>query len=73
VHLGPILHNKRSHSNENPEHQGEEQPPLATTRESLHAATNTQHNQDKLKIIISSTVYPEVELLNHKAVTFLIF
>ena len=45
VHLEPVLHDKRSHCNEKPAHHNEEQPPLATTRESLSAATKTQHSQ----------------------------
>ena len=40
--LEPVLCNKRSHHNEKPRHRNEEQPPLATTRESLCAATKTQ-------------------------------
>ena len=40
-----MLHNKRSHHNEKPEHCNEEQPPLAATRESLHAAMKTQCSQ----------------------------
>ena len=40
--LEPVLLNKRSHCNE-------EQPPLATTRESLHAAMKTQRSQKKKK------------------------
>ena len=43
LHLEPVLRNKRSHGNEKPIHCNEEQPPLATTRESLHIATKTQH------------------------------
>ena len=31
--------------NEKPAHRNKEQPPLATTRESLRAATKTQHSQ----------------------------
>ena len=45
AHLEPILHNKRSHCNEKPTHHNEEQPLLATTRESPRAATKTQHSQ----------------------------
>ena len=36
---------KRSHCNEKPKHRNKEWPPLATTRESLHAATKTQRSQ----------------------------
>ena len=43
--LEPVLRNKRSHSSEKPAHHNEEQPPLAATRESLHAATKTQRSQ----------------------------
>ena len=39
--LEPVLHNKRSHSNEKPAHRNEEWPPLATTRESPSAAMKT--------------------------------
>ena len=45
MRLEPVLHNKRSHRNENPVRRNEEQPPLAATRESLHAARKTQHSQ----------------------------
>ena len=43
--LEPVLRNKRSHRNERPAHCNEEQPPLAATRGSPHAATKTQWNQ----------------------------
>jgi len=43
--LKPMLCNERSHHNEKPMHCKEEQPPLAATGESLHAATKAQHNQ----------------------------
>ena len=43
--LEPVLHNKRSHHSEKPVHHNEEEPPLATTRESLCAATKTQRSQ----------------------------
>ena len=36
-----VLHNKRSHCNEKPVHDNEQEPLLLTTRESLHAATKT--------------------------------
>ena len=42
--LGPMLHNTRSHHSEKPAYLKEEQPPLAATRESLHAATKTQRS-----------------------------
>ena len=45
--LEPMLHDKRSHRNEKPAYLNEEEPPLATTRESPHAATKTQHSQNK--------------------------
>ena len=45
THLESVLCNKRSHRNEKPPHCNEEQPPLATTRESLRAATKTQRSQ----------------------------
>ena len=41
--LKPVLRSKRSHCNEKPMHCNEEQPRLATMRESLHIATKTQH------------------------------
>ena len=47
VRLEPVLHNKRSHRNEKPAHHNEEQPSLATTRESPRAAMKTQHSQKK--------------------------
>ena len=43
--LEPVLHNKRSHDNEKPAHRNEEQPLLTVTKESLRAATKTQHSQ----------------------------
>ena len=43
--LEPVLCNKRSHRNEKPTHRNEEQPLLAATRESLHAAKKTQCSQ----------------------------
>ena len=43
--LEPVLRNKRSHRSEKPAHRNEQQPPLAATRESLHAATKTQCSQ----------------------------
>ena len=45
--LEPVLHNKRSHCSEKPEHHKEEQPLLAATRESPHTATKTQRSQKK--------------------------
>ena len=45
THLEPMLRNKRSHCNEKPAHRNEEQPPLATTRESPCAAMKSQHSQ----------------------------
>ena len=47
AHLEPVLRNKRSHCNEKPAHHNEEQPPLATTRESPRAATKTQRSLNK--------------------------
>ena len=43
--LGPVHHDKGSHCKEKPMHHHEEQPPLTATRESVSAATKTQHNQ----------------------------
>ena len=43
--LEPVLCNKRSHRNEMPAYRNEEWPPLATTTESLRAATKTQRSQ----------------------------
>ena len=42
--LEPVLCNKRSHDNERPAHRNEEWPPLAATRESPCAATQTQYS-----------------------------
>ena len=47
----PVLHNKRSHRNEKPAHLNKEWPPLAATRESLRAATKTQHSQKEINKI----------------------
>ena len=46
--LGPMCH-KRNHHNEKPMDHNEQRPPLASTRESPHAAMKTQHSQ-KCKI-----------------------
>ena len=43
--LEPMLRNKRSHHNEKTAHCNEEQLLFTATRESLHAATKTQHSQ----------------------------
>ena len=48
--LEPVLRNKRGHDSERPAHHDEEWSPLATTRESPHTETKTQHSQ-KLKLI----------------------
>ena len=45
MHREPMLYNKRSHCIEKPAHHNEEQPPLAATRESLHAAMKAQCSQ----------------------------
>ena len=42
--LEPALRNKRGHDSERPAHHNEEWPPLATTRESPHTETKTQHS-----------------------------
>ena len=44
--LESMLHNKRIHSNEKPEHRNWRAAPLAATREKAHAAMKTQHRQD---------------------------
>ena len=41
----PVHHNERSHHNEKPAHRSEGKPPLTATRESLYAASKTQHSQ----------------------------
>ena len=43
--LQPVLHNKRSHQNEQPTHCSEEQPLLTTARESPCTVMKTQHSQ----------------------------
>ena len=43
-----VLRNKRGRDSERPAHRDEEWPPLAATRESLHAATKTQRSKNKL-------------------------
>ena len=43
----PLLCSKRSQRNEEPGHSNKEQPRLAETRESSHAATKTQHSQNQ--------------------------
>ena len=43
--LEPVLRNKRGRDSERPVHHDEEWPPLATTGESPHTETKTQHSQ----------------------------
>ena len=45
AHLESVLRNKRGRDSERPAHRDEEWPPLATTRESPHTETKTQHSQ----------------------------
>ena len=42
--LEPVLRNKRGRDSERPAHRDEEWPPLATSRESPHTETKTQHS-----------------------------
>ena len=42
--LEPVLCNKRGRDSERPAHHDEEWPPLATTGESPHTETKTQHS-----------------------------
>ena len=42
--LEPVLRNKRGRDGERPVHRDEEWSPLATTRESPHTETKTQHS-----------------------------
>ena len=42
--LESVLRNKRGRDSERPAHRDEEWPPLATTRESPHTETKTQHS-----------------------------
>ena len=42
--LEPVLRNKRGRDSERPVHRNGEWPPLATTRESPHTETKTQHS-----------------------------
>ena len=42
--LEPVLRNERGRDSERPTHRDEEWPPLATTRESPHTETKTQHS-----------------------------
>ena len=44
--LEPVLRNKRSHRNEKPAHTNDEQPPLAATRESPHAAKKKKRKKE---------------------------
>ena len=43
--LEPVLHSKRSHHKKQPAHRNEDEPLLAATRESPHAARKTQRSQ----------------------------
>ena len=45
---GPVLH-KKTHCHEKPVHRNEEQPPLATTRESPHSNEDTIQPKVKKK------------------------
>ena len=69
-----VVHNKRTHGNEKPTHHNEEQPLLAATRESLRAATKTQHSPSKLKKKNSSqpSTCPGVGLIPHLILTLTI-
>ena len=69
-----VVHNTRSHGNEKPTHRNEEQPLLAATRESLRAATKTQHSQNKLKKKNSSQplTCPGIGLIPHLILTLTI-
>ena len=49
LRLEPVLLNKKGRNSERPAHRDEEWPPLATTRESPHTETKTQHSQKKKK------------------------
>ena len=50
MHLEPVLCNKRSHATRSQSTETRELPLFAKTRESLHTATKTQHNQiNKIK------------------------
>ena len=44
--LGPVLRNKRGRNSERPAHRDEGWPLLATTRESPHTETKTQHSHE---------------------------
>ena len=57
--IEPVLHNKR--------HYPSEKPPLTTTRESLHTATNTQRSQkiklkNDMKVIIKIASWTSLEI-----------
>ena len=56
--LEPVLHNKRGRDSERPAHRDEEWPPLATTRESPHTETKTQHSQKKKKNLVEILFNP---------------
>ena len=43
--IEPVFRNKRCHCNQEPVHRKEEEPLLATARESPHVATKTQCNK----------------------------
>ena len=50
MHLEPVLCSKRSHATRSQRTKTRELPLFAKTRESLHTATKTQHNQiNKIK------------------------
>ena len=46
--LEPVLRNKRGRNSERPAHRDEEWSPLATSRESPHTETNTQHGNQSI-------------------------
>ena len=59
-HLQPALCSKRCHHNEEPAHCNEEQPLLATTRESPHVAGKIHHSQK-----VNKNLKPNKNLSKH--------
>ena len=54
--LEPVLRNKRGRDSERPAHRDEEWSPLATTRESPHTETKTQHSNQPINQSINKNV-----------------
>ena len=79
AHLEPVLRNKRGRDSERPAHHDEEWTPLATTRESPHTETKTQHsrknkiNSQWLIKRIKHKTYREMKIFFKNYYTFILY